>query len=345
MFFAQALAPIAELLLHRNSSELPDVTHESAFSGIVSRSPLVRRIVEQLRLVAPLDVHVLLTGQSGTGKTLFANAIHAASNRRHRPFVEINCAAIPESLLENELFGADPGAHSAVPRGGVRGKVEAAEGGTLFLDEIGELALSSQAKLLQLLQDRTYYRLGSTNARRADVRIIAATNVALPTAVAQRRFREDLFYRLKVFEARIPSLAERIEDVIPLAVHFCRSAARRHELEVSRLSPEVLRTLAALEWPGNVRELANRIESAVLHAHMRGVGRVEVRDLFPTNDAVPGQDETLTLQEATRRFQRAHVLAILESTDWNITETARQLDVARSYVYTLIRVHGLHRET
>lgn len=342
--FAGALGPIAERVL-RYAKKNTGRAFTGAFSNVVARSSQIRELVERLRLVAGLDVHVLLTGPSGSGKTLLAHAVHQESKRRARPFVEINCATIPEPLLENELFGADPGAHSAVPRAGLKGKVEAAEGGTLFLDEIAELPLTAQSKLLQLLQDRTYYRLGSNQRRTANVRIVAATNVSLEDAIVQRTFREDLYYRLKVFEARVPPLAERREDVALLAAHFCEQAAERHGLTPRTLSPAALRAVQELDWPGNVRELAHRIESAVLQAHLRGVERVEQRDIVPEElEGAPESGESsITLQEAMRRAQKRHVQLALESTEWNVAEAARQLDVARSYLYTLIKTHGLRR--
>jgi Nif-specific regulatory protein len=344
---ALSLGPPVERLLARGSlssrpsppsatASLPD-----AFSDIVGKSRAIRDVIDRLRLAAPLDVHILFTGPSGAGKTRLANAVHVASHRRAHSFVEINCATIPEALLENELFGADPGAHSAVPRGGTRGKVEAAEGGTLFLDEIAELSLGAQAKLLQLLQSRTYYRLGSAKLCHADVRVLAATNVDLKGAVADKRFRDDLYYRLFVLEARVPSLAERPEDLTPLSVGFLRSAVDRHGLAHKTLSPSAIRAIQTSAWPGNVRELANRIESATIHAHLRGSDRIEARDVFP--DA-PLSDETrASLQEATRSFQRKHVLSVLESVDWNVLEAARLLDVSRSQAYALIRAFDLRR--
>lgn len=333
--FARALAPMAEAVVRRaGRAQAPAV--QGGFDGVVARSPVMVALIEQLSLVARLDVQMLLTGPSGAGKTFLARALHAQSNRRAKPFVELNCASIPEALLENELFGAAVGAHSAVPKGGVKGKVEAAEGGTLFLDEVGELSLSAQAKLLQLLQDRVYFRLGASTPSRADIRILTATNLTLPDAVLEKRFRQDLYYRLSVVELRVPSLAEREADVRPLANHFCELAARRHGLPIRGLTPAAQTVLASLEWPGNVRQLAHRVESAVLRAHIRGVERVERQDLAE-EQASEGDEGAVTLQEATRRFQRKHVRQALEAADWNVTEAARRLDVARSYLYTLLR--------
>jgi DNA-binding NtrC family response regulator len=346
--FSRALSDPVERLLLRGMIPAHPVERAPAsddpFSAVRGKSPAIRDLVERLRMAAPLDIHVLLTGPSGAGKTLLARAIHLASPRRAHRFVELNCAAIPEALLENELFGAEPGAHSAVPKGGVKGKVEAAEGGTLFLDEIAELPIGSQAKLLQLLQSKTYYRLGDTEARTADVRVLAATNSNLKAAVAEKRFREDLYYRLQVLEARVPSLAERPEDLIPLSVGFLRQAVERHRMPYKTLSPSAIRAIQVAEWPGNVRELANRIESATIHAQMRGSEWIEGRDVFPDlGDTLEANANGFGLQEATRRFQRKHVLAVLDSTDWNVQEAGQVLDVSRSHVYNLIRAFDLKR--
>ncbi len=344
-FVARALAPLADRLVERTRRVTLSSRgkRQSGFEHVVGSSQGLDDVLQRLALVAKLDVHVLLTGASGTGKTLLGQAIHAASPRRPHAFVELNCAAIPDALLENELFGAAPGAHSAVPRQGVVGKVEAAQGGTLFLDEVGELSMVAQAKLLQLIQDKTYYRLGSAEARRADIRLVAATNQDLPALVKERKFREDLYYRLKVFEARVPSLVERHDDLVPLARHFAKVAAKRHDLPLSSLAPSAIRAIVTATWPGNVRELAHRVESAVLNAHLRSSTEITDRDIFPEADATPAADAVESLQEATRRFQRAHVTSMLETSNWNVSEAARRLDVARSYVYTLIRSYGLRR--
>jgi Nif-specific regulatory protein len=344
--FSRALSGPVERLLTRMGASTPPprpaALPEDPFSALYGKSSAIREVIERLRMAAPLDIHVLLTGPSGSGKTLLARAIHLASRRRADRFVELNCAAIPETLLENELFGAEPGAHSAVPRGGVKGKVEAAEGGTLFLDEIAELPVGAQAKLLQLLQSKTYYRLGDSEPRTADVRVVAATNVNLKAAVAEKRFREDLYYRLQVLEARVPSLAERPDDLIPLGIAFLKQAVERHRLAHKTLSPSAIRAIQVAQWPGNVRELANRIESATIHAQLRGSDWIEGRDVFPETADSP-EANGFGLQEATRRFQRKHVLAVLDSTDWNAIEAARVLDVSRSHVYNLIRAFDLKR--
>jgi Nif-specific regulatory protein len=345
--FALALsAPVERLVARGRMSTVPPAetvaVADDPFASVCGRSEAMRQVIQRLRLAAPLDVDVLLTGASGVGKTLLANAVHLASRRQSNRFVELNCAAIPESLLENELFGAEPGAHSAVPRGGMRGKIDAADGGTLFLDEIAELALGAQAKLLQLLQSRTYYRLGGTDPRRANVRILAATNVDLKEAVAEGRFREDLYYRLRVLEARVPSLAERAEDLVPLSVGFLRRAVERHELPHKTLSPSAKHAIQTAEWRGNVRELANRIESAVIHAQLRGSDWIESQDIFPEEQASQVSNSP-SLQEATRQFQRKHVLSALEATDWVVVDAARVLDVSRSQAYALIRAFELKR--
>ena len=341
--FARHVAPIARRLLAEERQH-PDATgrfrQTLRLDGVVGRSAALARVFEQVSLVAPLNVSVLLTGESGTGTSQIARVIHDSGPRSGAPFVEVNCAALPETLIESELFGALPGAHSTAHRR-IDGKVAAAEKGTLFLDEIGELALPAQAKLLHMLQAKQYYPLGAAKPVSADVRVIAATNADLEAAVAGRQFRDDLFYRLQVLPIRIPSLAERREDIADLATFFAAGACTRHALSRLELSEGALRAAQSADWPGNVRQLANAVEAAAIRAAGASTGRIERAHLFPGPDAAGV--EQLTFQEATRRFQAELLRKALEAADWNVAEVAEQLDVARSHVYNLIRAFGLGR--
>ena len=356
--FARHLSPFTERLLlrHRRRAE-DDATLQFRrglrADGVIGRSAALGRVLQQASVAAPLDVTVLLTGPSGTGKTQLARVIHESSPRAKRPFVEINCAALPENLLESELFGALPGAHSAANRK-IDGKVAAAEGGTLFLDEIGELSLSAQSKLLQLLQSKEYYPLGGTKPVRADVRVIAATNADLKAAVQRKEFREDLFYRLQVLPIRIPALSERREDVKPMAEYFCEQSCKQHGLPRLAIGIDAMCAIDAAEWNGNARELGHAIEAAVIRAAAEGCSEIDRQHLFPFDIAVvpptsvPQSSPTkttsyrgLSFQEATRRFQADLLRTVLEENGWNVTEAATILDLARSHAYKLVRAFGL----
>jgi Nif-specific regulatory protein len=348
--FARHLAPLAgHVLLRRRIERAEDPTapyrERLRADGVVGRSDALAALLRDVSLVAPLDVNVLLTGDSGTGKTLVARLIHDSGPRAKGPLVELNCAALPEALIESELFGARPGSHSAATRE-MAGKVAAAEGGTLLLDEIAELPAAAQSKLLQLLQTRRYYPLGATVPVSADVRLVAATNADLHAAVAAGRFREDLLYRLMVLPIRVPSLAERRADIPELASHFCESAVARHRLPHLVFSAEAVYALEGAEWPGNLRQLEHAVEAGAIRAAGQGVGQIERAHLFPDAPASqrPDEGEASTFQEATRRFQAGLLRRCLEETSWNVSETARRLDVARSHVYKLISAFGLERD-
>jgi Nif-specific regulatory protein len=347
--FAQHLAPLADrLLVQRRIASAGDSTRELRecyqLEGIVGRSSILAAAIRQAMLAAPLDVNVLLTGESGTGKGQLARAIHANSPRSGGPFVEVNCAALPQNLFESELFGARSGSHSEA-KWDRPGKVAAAEGGTLFLDEVAEIPLESQPKLLQLLQSRDYYPIGETKPVKAAVRIIAATNTDLEEAVREKRFREDLFFRLQVVPVRVPALRERMEDLRELAQSLCVDIQSRHGLVSLELSPGALRSIEAAEWRGNVRELEHAIEAAAIRAAGDGTGRIESRHVFPDPTGPAARpDQPLTFQESTRRFQRELIEQTLEETKWNVAEAARRLDLARSHVYNLIQTFGLSRK-
>jgi Nif-specific regulatory protein len=338
--FCRQLAPLSSLLLSRRESyEDATIAIRQRFDcpEIIGRSRALATVLEQAALVAPLDIAVLMTGGSGTGKSLLARAIARNSPRRGGPFVELNCAALPETLIESELFGAIKGAHSTATRT-MPGKVAAAEGGTLFLDEVGELPLGAQAKLLQLLHSREYFPLGSPTPLRADVRIIAATNAALPALIEERQFREDLYYRLSVMPIQFPALSSRREDIEPLVVAIVAQVCSTHGFGLKSVSPGAMFACSEASWPGNVRQLRNVVEAGVIRAQGAASDTVTVEHLFPDAGTEPRPP---TYQEATRRFQRRFLFECLERHDWNISAVARELDLARSHVYNQIRAFGL----
>jgi DNA-binding NtrC family response regulator len=257
--------------------------------AIVGRHPRLRTALRLLQKVAPTESTVLLTGESGTGKELFAKAIHALSPRRQRPFVGLNCAAIPDSLIENELFGHEKGAFTGADRR-QPGRFELAEGGTLLLDEIGELPLAVQGKILRVLEERTYERVGGGRTLRADVRLVAATNRDLEAMVDAGEFRADLFFRLNVFPIELAALRERPTDIPLLAHHLLAEIARRHQTEPPRLEDDAAELLAAEPWPGNVRELGNVLERAVILADGPVLRSADLRPLLRPLAAVGERD-------------------------------------------------------
>lgn len=350
------IEPIASEHLRRQSEREPDPTLQYRkrlrVADFVGRSPALAELLQEIESAARLEATVLITGETGTGKSQVAAAIHKNSKRESRPFVVVNCAAIPENLLESELFGARKGAFSTAVRD-IEGKVAAARGGTLLLDEIGELPPGAQAKLLQFLQTKEYYPLGESQPRKADVRILAATNLNLAEAVREKRFRDDLLYRLDVVSIRVPSLSERREDVPLLARHFCARAVEVHNLPNVELSPAALRAIAVADWRGNVRQLEHAIERAAIRAAGQNLRQIQVRELFRDSlemrkvDAgsalwAPGAAHA-TFQEETRRFQRELLQRALDAVDWNVAVAAKHLDLTRGHVYALIKEFGLSR--
>src|SRR5881628_746047 len=322
-------------------SEL-DRTH--GFNELVGRHPSMVRLYELIAQVAQTHATVLITAESGTGKELVARAIHRQSARRGQPFVAVNLAAIPDTLLESELFGhekgAFTGAHARKP-----GKFELAHGGTLFLDEVGTLRVDLQAKLLRALQEREIERLGGGRTIPVDVRIFAATNVDLRAAVRSRTFREDLFYRLNVVPLTIPPLRARKDDIPILVDHFLRKYSREFKKDVRGISRSALPALAAYNWPGNVRELENIIERSVALATHPVLQMEDLPFDLALHENGPGRGDrdpsSLTLKEARDRFEQAYVLRALEHEDWNQSRAARRLGVHRNTLIARLAAWGI----
>ena len=289
---------------------------EDQFEGIIGGSQSLREVFVQLKIVAPTDSTVLLLGETGTGKELVAHALHKRSARRDRPFVRVNCAAIPSGLLESELFGHERGAFTGAINRKI-GRFELANGGTLFLDEIGDIPAELQPKLLRVLQEQEFERLGSTQTIRVNVRVVAATSRNLPQMVADRQFRGDLYYRLNVFPIRLPALRERSDDIPLLVRHFVQGFARRMQKSIDHVSVESMNALLGYSWPGNVRELQNLIERAVILSPGK-VLRLPLSELNQNNSFadIPGQSpgSRLTLKDA----EREHIIQALAETNWII---------------------------
>ncbi|HWB78859.1 MAG TPA: sigma-54-dependent Fis family transcriptional regulator [Nannocystaceae bacterium] len=343
-FVSSLAGRLLELRRRRGSDDrTASVRSRLRADGVIGQSAALADLLEQLEIIAAMEANVLLTGSHGTGKSLFARVLHDNSPRASGPFVEVNCATLPEPLVESELFGAERGAYSGVGTQGRIGRVAAAEKGTLFLDEIAELPIAIQAKLLQLVQDKQYFRLGGTTPIRADVRIVTATNRDLEEAMADRRFREDLYYRIRIVQLRIPSLAERRDDIGMMAQHFCASSCRRDNLPTLEPSPAAISALEVAEWVGSIRELAGACESALVRARRDGAGQVEVRHFFPT--AGPDEPPTgATFQGAKQQWERAFLGDELDRRNWNIALTARDLDMSRAHLNALIKRYGLVRK-
>jgi formate hydrogenlyase transcriptional activator len=297
-------------------------------------------VLKQLEVVAPTESTVLILGETGTGKELMARVIHDRSPRRTKPFVKLSCAAIPTGLLESELFGHEKGAFTGAIERRI-GRFEQANGGTIFLDEVGEIPLDLQTKLLRVLQEREFERLGSARTLRSDVRLIAATNRDLVAAVEAQRFRIDLFYRLNVFPIHLPPLRERTVDIPQLVRHFVDHFARRMRRPIDRIPPESMEALTRYRWPGNIRELQNVIERAVILSPGPEL-RVPVEDL--AGRLTPGQGNGVqgSLEEATR----AHILATLKETKWVISGpagAAARLSMNRSTLQFRMKKLGIVR--
>ena len=307
------------------------------FANIVARSGKMRGVLEMVSRIATTDSTVYIHGESGTGKELIAKAIHLASDRKNKPFVAINCAALPETLLESQLFGHEKGAFTGAVRS-TKGLFTQAHEGTIFLDEIGDMTLPIQAKLLRVLQERQFYPLGSEKPVEVDVRVIVATQKDLGEQVKQGLFREDLFYRIHVIPVHLPPLRERKEDIPPLVEHFLKKFNRQMKKEIKGLEPMVLQRLMLHEWPGNVRELENTIEYAVAMSQQDFI----TGDFILQTKTAGSPDPLKPLKEARDGFEKDYLSNLLKVCEGNVTQAARLAGKYRADFYDLLKKHGLN---
>ncbi|MES1926074.1 sigma 54-interacting transcriptional regulator [Salinisphaera sp. T31B1] len=308
---------------------------------IVTRSPVMQRLLEEARLVADSDTSVLVTGESGTGKEVLARALHDASPRRAAPFVAINCGAMPEQLLESELFGHEKGAFTDAKHA-QQGLFRSAEGGTIFLDEIGDMPLALQVKLLRVLQEREVRPVGSARALPVDVRVISATHRNLGTAIENEQFREDLYYRLAVVTLGLPCLRERPEDIAPLARHFLETIARRNGRRTKVYAPEAMEMLCAHDWPGNIRQLSNVVEQNVALTRGHIISRQAVEKALAGQAGRRERAQSLKpLAEARDAFVRDYLIQLLRIADGNVARSARLAKRNRTEFYKLLNRHEI----
>ncbi|MEE9291289.1 MAG: sigma-54 dependent transcriptional regulator, partial [Acidobacteriota bacterium] len=307
--------------------------------GIVGSSPAIKDIFRVIDKVASSNATVLIQGETGTGKERVAEAIHRNSPRRDAPFVRMNCASLPDNLLESELFGHEKGAFTGADQIRI-GRFELANDGTLFLDEVGNMSANTQAKVLRAIQNQEFERLGGSRTMKVDVRIIAATNINLEAAIKEGRFREDLYYRLNVVNIGVPSLRERAEDIVPLAEHFLKQFARELRRRVKSFSPDAVKRLQEYSWPGNVRELENSIERAVLMCESEVIGPAELSLLdreHSINMTPQLAAELLNLES----LEKTAVLEALKRSNWIQKEAAKLLGISSRVMNYKVHKHGI----
>ena len=321
-------------LVEENISLRQRLEDHYRFENIITKSPKMQRLIELIKVVGKSNATVLITGESGTGKELVARAIHSQSHRHSKPFIAVSCAALPESLLESELFGHEKGSFTGAYTQ-KKGKFEFANGGTLFLDEIGEMSANIQVHLLRVLEEKEFTRVGGNEPLRVNVRVISATNKDLRKAIEKQEFREDLYYRLNVVNIELPPLRERKEDIPLLAEHFLHKFASENRKEVTGFSPDGMEFLLNYDWPGNVRELENAIERAAILA----------KNSLITMDDLPKKNLSLAHSAAPRKslkeIEKEHILNILHKTGENYSEAARILGISRMTLYKKARVYDL----
>jgi DNA-binding NtrC family response regulator len=335
---------IKQKTLSDENKRLKEQLMASSMDEIVGKSVAMQEIAEIVKLVAPTDANILVTGESGTGKELVAKAVHARSLRKSKPFVPVDCSALPENLLESEIFGYEKGAFTGANMS-KPGLFETAHGGTLFLDEVGNIPMTMQAKLLRAIQERQVRRLGSNKLISIDVRIISATNMDLKKSVSEKTFREDLYYRLNVIHVNVPPLRERAGDIPLLALHFLNRFAAINKKEMKGIQPDSMTVLESYSWPGNVRELQNAIERAVV---LSDGGGIKVKDLpkeMQVMPAFPADTGNMQYKDAKElwlaAFEKNYLTALLKSTDGNVSRAAQKAGIDRKTIHRLIKRFGI----
>jgi two-component system nitrogen regulation response regulator NtrX len=310
---------------------------------LVGSSPALESVRALIAKVGPTTARVLITGENGTGKELVARALHDASPRRDRPFVEVNCAAIPSELIESELFGHVKGSFTGAVSDR-SGKFEQADGGTLFLDEVGDMSLPAQAKLLRVLQEGVVTRVGGSKPIQVDVRVLAATNKDIEHEIEEERFREDLLYRLNVVPIEVPALRDRRDDIPALVRHFAEQLAASAGVPGRKFADEAITLLKARVWPGNIRELRNAVERALILATGKVVTARDIERLLPSVEVHVAAGDNLSLEDYKLEAEKQYLTQQLRLRDWNVTETARALRVTRSSLYKKIERFGLTKD-
>ncbi|HEX2865949.1 MAG TPA: sigma-54 dependent transcriptional regulator [Ignavibacteriales bacterium] len=333
---------LSQVKLVKENKELKKTLNEN--SVIIGRSPAIHNVLQIITRVAPTDVRVMITGGNGTGKELVAREIHRQSQRMKETFVEVNCAAIPNELIESELFGHEKGSFTGAFQQRI-GKFELANKGTLFLDEIGDMSLQAQAKVLRAIEDGKIERVGGNRKIDVDVRIISATNKNLKEEIEKGNFREDLFHRLNVIPVVVPPLKDRIEDIPLLIEHFAQEISTKYKISPVKFTPAAVKALQSFEWTGNVRELRNIIERIIIMMPQKEISDKDVFKIVPPSPS--GLDDIMNINNSFQDFkekaERAFILRQLEANDWNISKTAELLDIQRSHLYAKMKKYEIEK--
>jgi DNA-binding NtrC family response regulator len=336
--FPKLLEEIRKILDRRSVDASLNATDVEGVGTIITVNERMKHLIHIARKAATTDAPVIVTGKSGTGKELFSSIIHECSNRKDGPFIKMNCAAIPENLLESELFGYEKGAFTDAKKD-QKGKFEVADGGTMFFDEIGDMSLQTQAKLLRVLQEGEFERLGSHHTRKVDVRFVAATNQDIQEKIQEGSFREDLFFRLSVIQLEIPSLSERPDDIIPLARYYLDEFNHKYHKQVKGFSDEVMNMLLLHSWPGNVRELKNCVERAVIFCETDEITRDVIPDHYQRECV---KEESPPLQSFYDSVSREMILNALDKVQGSRTKAAELLNISRKTLYSRMKKLGIN---